>query len=51
MADGRLPFRFEKGARPMFIQSHSQSRLACAFGALAFAGLSIASALYPLIQA
>ena len=35
----------------MFIQSYGQSRLACALGALAFAGLAFASALYPLIQA
>ena len=51
MADGHVPFRIQKGSKTMFIQSYSQSRLACAIGALAFAGLSIASALYPLIQA
>lgn len=35
----------------MFIQSHSQDRLACAFGALIFAGLSFSAALFPLFAA
>lgn len=33
----------------MFIQSYHQDRLACALGALTFAGLAFAAALYPLI--
>ena len=33
----------------MFISSYSQDRLACAFGAMTFAGLAFAAALYPLI--
>jgi hypothetical protein len=32
----------------MFISTYGQDRLACAFGALTFAGLSLAAALYPL---
>ena len=35
----------------MFSQSLSQDRLACAFGALMFAGLSFGAALFPLIAA
>lgn len=35
----------------MFSQSHSQDRLACAFGALMFAGLSFGAALFPIIAA
>jgi hypothetical protein len=35
----------------MFIQSYSQDRLACALGALIFAGLSVSAALFPLIAA
>ena len=33
----------------MFIQSYGQDRLACALGALTFAGLAFAAALFPLI--
>mgnify|MGYP003577252584 FL=1 len=33
----------------MFVSSYSQDRLACAIGALTFAGLAFAAALYPLI--
>ena len=33
----------------MFISSYSQDRLACAIGAMTFAGLAFAAALYPLI--
>ena len=33
----------------MFISSYSPDRLACAFGAMTFAGLAFAAALYPLI--
>ncbi len=32
----------------MFIPAYGQDRLACAFGALTFASLSLAAALYPL---
>jgi hypothetical protein len=32
----------------MFISTYGEDRLACAFGALTFAGLSIAAALYSL---
>ena len=35
----------------MFISSHKQDQLACAFGALIFAGLSFGAALFPLIAA
>jgi hypothetical protein len=34
----------------MFNLSNEQSRLASAFGALIFGGLSMAAALYPLFQ-
>ena len=42
------PFAF-KGSKTCSFQSYSQDRLACAFGALTFAGLAFAAALYPLI--
>jgi hypothetical protein len=45
-----LPPSFYEGARIM-LNSRSQSQLACAFGALAFAGLSFGAALFPLIVA
>ena len=35
----------------MFSNSHSQDQLACAFGAMVFAGLSFGAALFPLITA
>ena len=35
----------------MFSQSYSQDRLACAFGALIFAGLSFSAAIFPLFAA
>jgi len=43
-----MPFA-AKGAIAMFISSYGQDRLACALGALTFAGLSFVAALYPLI--
>jgi hypothetical protein len=38
-----------KGATDMFISSYGQDRLACALGAMTFACLAFAAALYPLI--
>jgi hypothetical protein len=35
----------------MYSKSYSQDQLACAFGALVFAGLSFGAALFPLIAA
>jgi len=35
----------------MFTQSYGQDRLACAIGALIFAGLSFSAALFPLFAA
>ena len=32
-------------------KSHSQGQVACAFGAMVFAGLSFGAALFPLIAA
>jgi hypothetical protein len=50
-AEDGMPVFEDQRSKTMFVQSYSQDRLACAFGALVFAGLSIASALFPLIQA
>lgn len=36
------------GSIVMFVSSFAQDRMACAFGALTFAGAAIAAALYPL---
>lgn len=35
----------------MLFKSHNQDQLACAFGALVFAGLSFGAVLFPLIIA
>jgi len=43
-----MPFAWKTLEQVMFVQL-SEDRLACAFGAMLFAGLSIAAALYPLI--
>lgn len=40
-----------KGAKTMFSKSSHPDHLACAFGALVFAGLSFGAALFPLIVA
>ena len=40
-----------QGAKTMFSKSHPQDQMACAFGALVFAGLSLGAALFPLIAA
>ena len=39
----------KKGSKTCSFHSYSQDRLACAFGALTFAGLAFGAALYPLI--
>ena len=51
VADGKRVVRMNQGAKTMFSKSHPQDQMACAFGALVFAGLSLGAALFPLIAA
>jgi len=51
LEDGNSNPSAHKGAKTMFSNVRNQDQLACAFGALVFAGLSFGAALFPLIAA
>lgn len=51
LADEVKRVRSSRELPTMFLKSHTQDHMACAIGALVFAGLSFGAALFPLIAA